>query len=174
MKKYKIKSTGEPVAEGDTIEKTIKKETSFGSYCSIETILITKDIIPTLLKEGVLVEDTPQTEQIAEDLLLKVIHKIGKKLDLSEHEVVIILDSLNKSYKVAVLNILMKELSMILNKNKKFGEIAYAISLINGNIIPVNTPKQGYTTLFTCEEDAILAKNTLSAQFDLMYGKQKD
>lgn len=147
MKKFYLKN-GKEVQLGDTICKVEKiKHPLFGEGDVVEHVLVTKEIIPTLIKNGIIEEknvkrrtkkpSTDSNSEVPMDLEYYV-QKIADKMGWHIEKVYNYLNSIDTLFPAAALGIILREIAIELDKKyedhiKNSPEI-YAISLTDGRI----------------------------------------
>lgn len=169
MKKYILKSTGREVKLGDTL---CKKGFLLGIPCIVEVFTLNEAILKDLIHSG-LIEEV-ETKITIEDIILHIAGRIKwNPVNVAKY-----LDNLYKINQASVCNILLKELSIIFDKDYK-GHIEdceeiWAISSFDGKTFKVDKSRVKTCknfAAFRSEEDAIRAKKILEVPFKEVYGE---
>ena len=154
MKKIYLKN-GKEVQIGDTICKVKKiNHSALGSGKVVEHILVTKEMLPKLIKSGILTvkEDVDKPVVLPSNLeaddagmsmdLEFYIQKIADRLDWKIEKVYNYLNSVDTILPAAAFSMVLREIAIELDKKyedhiKKSPEI-YVISLLDGRITKAN------------------------------------
>lgn len=157
MEKYYL-SNGKEVKVGDLINKKINYDSPiFGKVHLNSTIEISEENIPLLLKNGIIytktveelekqnfVKDDPNeflNSPVSMDLNF-YIEKIARRLNWKVEKIYNYLNSIDSIYPVAVFNIILREISIELDKQYEDhisnSKNIYVISSTNGKITAVN------------------------------------
>ena len=146
MEKIYLKN-GKEVQIGDILTKVSKvKDPFFGKGTVIEHVKVTKDILPKLLKAGIVTTTKPvksvvkKTEVPME--LGYYIQKIAKKLGWKVEKVYNYLNSVDSILPAAAFSMVLREIAIELDKKyedhiEKSPEI-YVISMLDGRITKAN------------------------------------
>ena len=173
-RKFILKETGEPFELGHVLGRIYEKTTEYGKITTRIEDLITECNVDQFIEDGLLEEVFPTQEPDNKpsdyDYYFDILcEEYGK----SREEVEEYLNATNEICPAAVLNILLTVVSEELNKwSTTTSDIRYFISPNTGMICEVSLDNQQFlamTPYFKLEEDAILAKNILKEQFELMY-----
>lgn len=177
MEKYYL-SNGKEVKVGDLINKKMDYDSPiFGKVHLNSTIEISKENIPLLLKNGIIytktIEESEEQNNIEDNEFLNspvsmdlnfYIEKIARRLNWKIEKVYNYLNSIDSIYPVAAFNIILREISIELDKQYEDhisnSKNIYAISSINGKISPVNKAQiKNYSNFaaFRTIEDAKIA-----------------
>lgn len=165
--KYFLKKTGEKIEIGDKITITNEVQTPFGIGTSTVKVTVTEEIIPKLIAHGIIEEDSISLDNL--------IAKIGVRMDLDEDEAEGFMSLLWERAPGTAMTFLLKEASIILNKNKKLGNNVWFISNLDGSIDFMSITKiKNYKTvsIFATKEDAYRAKEALIELFEELYGNK--
>lgn len=150
MEKFYLKN-GEEVRIGDTITKVTKSEyPTFGKCTAIESIVVTKQAIPRLLKAGIIFKSTGKImekdrDHKAEENKLSIcyyIEKLAKRLNWKVEKVYNYLNIIDSVYPAAAFYMILREVAIELDKKyedhiEKSPEI-YVISMLDGRIAKAN------------------------------------
>lgn len=152
MEKFYLKN-GKEVQVGDTITKVTKtNHPILGKCTTTESILITKTVIPELIKKGILSTakesdyDTDRVFSATKDTSKMNIHyyinKIAEKLGWKIEKVCNYLNTIDSICPNAAFSILLREIAIELDKKyedhiEKSPEI-YVISMFDGRITKAN------------------------------------
>lgn len=152
MKKFYLKN-GEEVQIGDTITRvTNTKHPLLGKCTTTENILVTKTVIPELIKNGILStsegSDYDATKALNSAGKLNdpdincCINRLAERLGWKVEKVCNYLNTITSVYPTAAFSIILREIAIELDKKyedhiKNSPEI-YVISLLNGKITKAN------------------------------------
>lgn len=171
---------GKEVKVGDTIVHTYSTEhPMYGKFESCLTILITEDIIPFLIKDGIL---EVREEQYKLNLSLDYFHdKLLKKLEGDKKGIAdVAIVNLYNNYPFAIFSILLREVAIELDKKYEDhienSPRIFSISHLNGKIteVPKATIKNYKNfAAFRSIEDARIACNILRDYIKALYAKRK-
>lgn len=135
MKKYIFVPTGREVNIGDVL---VQMERMFGVNVPVRTIVITKDSLPELIKEGLIHEVNDDSGITVQSAVKHLAERIGWKVNNLEKY----FDNLYKIHPAAIFSVILKEVAIMLDEkysdhinNSK--EI-YIISALNGCITKVD------------------------------------
>lgn len=138
-------TNGKEVQIGDTLTKVSKvKDPFFGKGTVVQHIVVTKDILPELLKAGIVTTAKPaksvETEVPME--LEYYIQKIADKLGWKVEKVYNYLNSVDAILPAAAFSMVLREIAIELDKKyedhiEKSPEI-YVISMLDGRITKAN------------------------------------
>lgn len=181
MKKLVLAKTGEEVKMGETIRGIKNIETSFGVIKSIETIRVTIHNVNSLIERGILkcIEEPKVKEPSAGDFsdtdnigfYVKVLSIRYKK---SMEEMIDWLNDTNRIYPKAVLDLLLREISMHFYSIDVEGfdkaEDYYSLRPRDGKVGKVVSFNK-YIPLFKSAEEAERARKILKKQLEYMYGE---
>lgn len=148
MKKYVLKQNGEEVKVGDTIFNRGTIITPLGKAQVIQEILVTKDNIPELLKEGIITtahldnctcNECFPTEKMQ---ISYYVNKIAERMNCSSAEIGKLLDSINAIHPASAFNIILREIAIELDKNYpdhiQNSPKIYVVSSLDGRITEAN------------------------------------
>lgn len=150
MKKFYLKN-GKEVQLGDTLLKVEKiKHPLFGEGDVVEHVLVTKEVIPALIKEGIIeVRNTKEAKtpinipssEVPMDLEYYV-QKIADKMGWHIEKVYNYLNSVDSIFPAAAFSMVLREIAIELDKKyedhiNNSPEI-YVISLLDGRITKAN------------------------------------
>lgn len=181
MKKFILVETGKEIKLGDKVTLMFEFETDFGNINVVETTVVTKENIKTLVKDGKvkLVED--DKVKITEDTLDTIwdnsINSIRKKTGWTSEELGDILSTLNSVNSWATLQFILKEIAIELDKKYKDystnnSDEIYAISPQDGHIHKLDKSTiKSYKAFpaFRTLEDAKLAYNVVKEHLKHMF-----
>ena len=145
MEKIYLKN-GKEVQLGDTLTKVSKvKDPFFGKGTVIEHIVVTKDILPKLIKAGIVttkLDEKPVAETKIPMELDYYIEKIANKLNWKVEKVYNYLNNVDTILPAAAFSMVLREIAIELDKKYKdhienSPEI-YVISLFDGRITKAN------------------------------------
>ena len=145
MEKIYLKN-GKEVQLGDTLTKVSKvKDPFFGKGTVIEHIVVTKDILPKLIKAGIVttkLDEKPVAETKIPMELDYYIEKIANKLNWKVEKVYNYLNNVDTILPAAAFSMVLREIAIELDKKyedhiDKSPEI-YVISLLDGRITKAN------------------------------------
>ena len=145
MEKIYLKN-GKEVKLGDTLTKVSKvKDPFFGKGTVIEHIVVTKDILPKLIKAGIVttkLDEKPVAETKIPMELDYYIEKIANKLNWKVEKVYNYLNNVDTILPAAAFSMVLREIAIELDKKYKdhienSPEI-YVISLFDGRITKAN------------------------------------
>ena len=145
MEKIYLKN-GKEVKLGDTLTKVSKmKDSFFGKGTVIEHIAVTKDILPKLIKAGIVttkLDEKPVAETKIPMELDYYIKKIANKLDWKVEKVYNYLNNVDTILPAAAFSMVLREIAIELDKKyedhiEKSPEI-YVISMLDGRITKAN------------------------------------
>lgn len=171
--KIKIKESGQEVKLGDFIYELYET----GGYHFIgKKTMLTASNLNTFVEKGILVveEDTLTLE--------KVVEHIANRIGWKPENVDKYLNNLYYISKTALFEILLKEISIILDKKYKGHirecKVVWAFSKASGEVFKIeDTSKiKNFSTFaaFRTREDIYLALDILSNAVKELYGKQKN
>ena len=153
MKKFYLRN-GKEVQLGDTICK--RKEINhpwLGKVKAEELVLVTKDLIPTLIKEGIIeekeTEKIKETKTSTDNLSSEVpmdleyyIQKIANRMNWHIDKVYNYLNSIDSIFPAAALSLVLREIAIELDKKYKDhinnSPRIYVISTTDGRITELN------------------------------------
>ncbi len=152
MEKFYLKS-GKEVQVGDTITRvTEAKHPLLGKYTTTESILVTKTVIPELIKRGILstskesdynVAKVPNSaKELNKPDINCCINNLAKRLGWKVEKVCNYLNTLTRIYPAAAFSIILREIAIEIDKKyedhiENSPEI-YVISLLDGRIAKAN------------------------------------
>ena len=145
MEKIYLKN-GKEVQLGDTLTKVSKrKDPFFGKGTVIEHIVVTKDILPKLIKAGIVttkLDEKPVAETKIPMELDYYIEKIANKLNWKVEKVYNYLNNVDTILPAAAFSMVLREVAVELDKKykdhiEKSPEI-YVVSLLDGRITKAN------------------------------------
>lgn len=179
MGKIYLKKNGEEVQIGETISYCTKFNTKFGKVETSGTIMVTEEIVPLLVKMGILVKDTPTTTKGINTEISYYINKLGRKLGWAPEKMARFLDNIDAIYPIAAFNILLREIAIELDTQyedhiENSPEI-YAISNLDGRITKVNKALvRNYRNFaaFRSIEDAKIACKIMREVLKDLYAKK--
>lgn len=187
MEKYYL-SNGKEVKVGDLINKKRDYDSPvFGKVHLNSTIEITEENIPILLKNGIIYTKTiEESDNVKENSNESVnspvpmdldfyIEKIARRLNWKVEKVYNYLNSIDSIYPIAALNIILREISIELDKQYEDhisnSETLYAISSLNGKIGIINKAQvknySNFAAFRTIEDAKIACKITRDIIKDL-------
>ena len=170
MKKYKVKQTGKEIKLGDIIAVVTTRRTSFGVLNMKEVVPLTKDLLNTLIKDGLVEAITPKKN---EELSFYV-GLLAQKLGRDYNEVASMLDDMNKVCSRAVLDLLLDTIAQVFYNEDPKGfdeaEHYYSIRLYDGKCGEVHRV-HSRIPLFKSKEDVEAAREILKEQLVYMYGE---
>lgn len=171
--KIKIKENGQEVKLGDFIYELYETE---GYHFIGKKIVLTKENLKDFVDKGILVveEDTLTIE--------KVVEHIANRIGWKPENVDKYLNNLYYISKTALFEILLKEISIILDKKYKGHirecKVVWAFSKASGEVFKIeDTSKiKNFSTFaaFRTREDIYFALDILSNAVKELYGKQKN
>lgn len=165
--KFILKSTGEPVKIGDFITKKTINTFSNGNSIVTSTFVLTEKAFDKLLKKGVIVKDTKNTNNTETKDIKYYMYKVGKKLGYNEQESIKFFNILKTFNIGAAIKLISKEIAIDLDK-KYTDHISnakhlFCISLFDATIIEISPDIKNYNViaLFRNKEDAEFAVSIL-------------
>lgn len=169
MEKYILKSTRRELKLGDKLVKTIS---AYGISIPVEEITVNEKVIQNLISKGLV--NKINTDMSVTD----VISHLAVRIKWNYGNLCKYLDNLLRINPSAMYNTLLKEVSIIFDKQYK-GHISnseeiWVVSSLNFSThkVPKESIKsyKGFTA-FRSEEDALRAKEILKPLFDSIYGE---
>ena len=145
MEKFYLKN-GKEVQIGDTLTKASKVvDPLFGEGTMVQYIVVTKDILPKLIKAGIVttkLDEKPVAETKIPMELNYYIENIANKLNWKVEKVYNYLNNVDTILPAAAFSMVLREIAIELDKKyedhiDKSPEI-YVISLLNGRITKAN------------------------------------
>ncbi len=145
MKKIYLKN-GEEVQLGDTLTKVSKVKTPFfGKGTVVQNIVVTKDILPELLKAGIVTTTKPAKSVVGTEVPMELeyyIQRIADKLGWKVEKAYNYLNSVDAILPAAAFSMVLREIAIELDKKyedhiEKSPEI-YVISMLDGRITKAN------------------------------------
>lgn len=146
MEKFYLKS-GKEVQLGDILTKASKaKDPFFGECTAVQCIVVTKESLPKLVREGIITAAKPAkataTESKVPMELEYYVQKIAERLGWKTEKVYNYLNTVDTILPAAAFSIVLREIAIELDKKykdhiEKSPEI-YVVSLINGTITRAN------------------------------------
>ena len=139
-------TNGKEVQIGDTLTKVSKvKDPLFGKGTIVQHIVVTKTILPELLKAGIVTTTKPAKSVVETEVPMELeyyIQKIAEKLGWKVEKVYNYLNSVDAILPVAAFSMVLREIAIELDKKyeghiEKSPEI-YVISMLDGRITKVN------------------------------------
>lgn len=137
-------TNGKEVQIGDTLTKVSKvKDPFFGEGTAVQHIVVTKDILPKLLKAGIVT--TAKSAVVESEVPMELeyyIQKIAEKLGWKIGKVYDYLNSVDTILPTAAFSMVLREVAIELDKKyedhiEKSPEI-YVISMLDGRITKAN------------------------------------
>lgn len=164
-------TNGKEVQIGDTLTKVSKvKDPFFGKCIIVQHIVVTEDILPQLLKAGIVTTAKPTKSTVVESEvpmeLDYYIQKIAEKLGWKVEKVYNYLNSVDTILPAAAFSIVLREVATELDKKyedqiEKSPEI-YVVSMLDGKITKANKAHiKNYRNFaaFRTVEDAKIARS---------------
>lgn len=142
MEKYFLKN-GKEVKIGDALTKEgIYNHPLFGDCKMVQTIAVTEDSLPILIKEGIVIKKDVASDTGIPMSLTYYMQKIADKLGWKIEKVYNYLNSVDTILPVAAFSMVLREVAIELDKKyedhiEKSPEI-YVISMLDGRITKVN------------------------------------
>lgn len=139
-------TNGKEVQIGDTLTKVSKvKDSFFGKGTIVQTIVVTKDNLPELLKAGIVTTTKPAKSVVENEVPMELeyyIQKIADKLGWKIEKVYNYLNSVDAILPAAAFSMVLREIAIELDKKyedhiEKSPEI-YVISMLDGRITKAN------------------------------------
>lgn len=139
-------TNGKEVQIGDTLTKVSKvKDPFFGKGTIVQHIVVTKDILPELLKAGIVATTKPAKSVVETEVPMELeyyIQKIAERLGWKIEKVYNYLNSVDAILPAAAFSMVLREIAIELDKKyeghiEKSPEI-YVISRLDGRITKVN------------------------------------
>lgn len=139
-------TNGKDVQIGDTLTKVSKvKDPFFGKGTAVQHIVVTKDILPELLKAGIVTTTKPAKSVVETEVPMELeyyIQKIADKLGWKVEKVYNYLNSVDAILPAAAFFMVLREIAIELDKKykdhiEKSPEI-YVISMLDGRITKAN------------------------------------
>lgn len=139
-------TNGKEVQIGDTLTKVSKvKDPFFGKGTIVKHIVVTKDILPQLLKAGIVTTTKPAKSVVDTEVPMELeyyIQKIADKLGWKIEKVYNYLNSVDAILPAAAFSMVLREVAIELDKKykdhiEKSPEI-YVVSLLDGRITKAN------------------------------------
>ena len=139
-------TNGKEVQIGDTLTKVSKvKDPFFGKGTIVQHIVVTKGILPELLKAGIVTTTKPAKSVVETEVPMELeyyIQKIAEKLGWKVEKVYNYLNSVDAILPVAAFSMVLREIAIELDKKyeghiEKSPEI-YVISMLDGRITKAN------------------------------------
>ena len=133
---------GKEVQIGDTLTKVSKvKDPLFGKGTIVQHIVVTKDILPELLKAGIVTTKSVVETEVPMELeyyIQKIAERLGWKIEKAHNY----LNSVDAILPAAAFSMVLREIAIELDKKykdhiEKSPEI-YVISMLDGRITKVN------------------------------------
>lgn len=135
MKKYIFVPTGREANIGDVL---VQVERMFGVNVPVRTIVITKDSLPKLIKEGLIHEVNDDSGITVQSAVKHLAERIGWKVNNLEKY----FDNLYKIHPAAVFSVILKEVAIMLDEKYpdhiNNSKEVYIISALNGCITKVD------------------------------------
>ena len=142
MEKYFLKN-GKEVKIGDALTKEgIYNHPLFGDCKMVQTIAVTEDSLPILIKEGIVIKKDVASDTGIPMSLTYYMQKIADKLGWKIEKVYNYLNSVDTILPVAAFSMVLREVAIELDKKyedhiEKSPEI-YVISMLDGRITKAN------------------------------------
>lgn len=139
-------TNGKEVQIGDTLTKVFKgKDPFFGEETVVQHIVVTKDILPKLLANGIVTTTKPAKSVVGTEVPMELeyyIQKIADRLGWKVEKVYNYLNSVDTILPVAAFSMVLREIAIELDKKyedhiEKSPEI-YVISMLDGRITKAN------------------------------------
>ena len=139
-------TNGKEVQIGDTLAKVSKvKDPFFGKSTIVQHIVVTKDILPELLKAGIVTTTKPAKSVVETEVPMELeyyIQKIAERLGWKIEKVYNYLNSVDAILPAAAFSMVLREIAIELDKKykdhiEKSPEI-YVISMLDGRITKAN------------------------------------
>ena len=137
-------TNGKEVQIGDTLTKVSKvKDPFFGKGIIAQHIVVTKDILPELLKAGIVTTTKPAKSVVENEVPMEYyIQKIADKLGWKVEKVYNYLNNVDAILPAAAFSMVLREIAIELDKKyedhiEKSPEI-YVISMLDGRITKAN------------------------------------
>lgn len=139
-------TNGKEVQIGDTLTKVSKvKDPFFGKGTIVQTIVVTKDILPELLEAGIVTTTKPAKSVVGTKVPMELeyyIQKIADKLGWKIEKAYNYLNSVDTILPAAAFSMVLREVAIELDKKyedhiEKSPEI-YVISMLDGRITKAN------------------------------------
>lgn len=171
MIKYYLKSDGQEVKIGETIQVSTRTNTPFGVGTTTLHVVMSQDTIPLLLEHEVI-----EKRETSNKGLRFYVRKVARRFNMSYPEAAEMLDNFIEKEPVVALTMLLKEMSLNMNKDISISRLpkVYVISTINGEICEVlkeDIRSYDHFAAFKSKEQAQEAYNLLKDLLTRMYGK---
>ena len=171
MEKIYLKN-GKEVQLGDTLTKvSTVKDPFFGKGTVVQHVVVTKNILPELLKAGIVTTTKPEKPVAKAEVPMELgyyIQKIAEKLGWKVEKVYNYLNNVNTILPVAAFFMVLREIAVELDKKyedhiEKSPEI-YVISMLDGRITKANKAHiknyRNFAAFRTIEDAKIACKIT--------------
>lgn len=148
MEKYVLKQNGKEVKVGDTLFNQGIVTTPLGKAHVFQEILVTKDNIPELLKEGIItlahISNCNCSECMPGEKMQigYYVNKIAERFDCTPSKIGKLLDSISAIYPASAFNIILREIAIELDKKYddhiQNSPKIYVVSSLDGRITEAN------------------------------------
>lgn len=148
MVKYVLKQNGEEVKVGDTLINRGIVDIPLGKAHVFQEILVTKDNIPELIKEGIItlahLSNCTCNECLPEEKMQisYYVNKIAERLDCIPSKIGKLLESLNYIHPAASFSVVLREIAIELDKKYddhiQNSPKIYVVSSLDGRITEAN------------------------------------
>lgn len=148
MKKYVLKQSGKEVKVGDTLVNQGTITTPLGRAHVVQEILVTKDNIPELLKEGIItlapLSNCTCNECLPEEKMQisYYVNKIAERFNCIPSKIRKLLETLNYIYPAASFSVVLREIAIELDKKYddhiQNSPKIYVVSSLDGRITEAN------------------------------------
>lgn len=175
-------ANGKEVQIGDTLTKVSKvKGPFFDKGTVVQQIVVTEDILPELLKAGIVTVTKPAKPVVETEVPMELeyyIQKIAKKLGWKVEKVYNYLNSIDAILPVAAFSMVLREIAIELDKKyedhiEKSPEI-YVISMLDGRITKANKANIRNYRNFAAFRSVSDAKTACSIVRDILKEMFKD
>lgn len=171
MIKYYLKSNGQEVKIGDTLKVSSQSDTPFGIGTTTIHVTMTQDLIPLLIEHEVI-----EKREVGGKDLKFYIRRVARRFDLTFPEAEAMLENFVCNEPVIALALLLKEMSLYMNKDINLASLpkVYVLSTINGKIYEVqkgDIKTYAHFAAFKSKEQLQEASALLKDLLISMYGK---
>jgi len=171
MVKYYLKSNGQEVKVGDTIQVSTQTDTPFGVATATVHVMMTQATIPLLLEHEVI-----EQKEVGGKGLKFYVRKVARRFGMSFPDAESMLNLFIEREPVIALSMLLKEMSLDMNKDVKLSNLpkVYSLSTVDGGICEIqkkDVKTYAHFAAFKSKEQLLEACGLLKELLIKMYGK---